>query len=91
MTRFRTLEEMEREIKENFVIGGHKAHYLMKALEKASIILVSKMPPDLVRNTFRLEPAGSPQEGLEKALKLAGRDASILVMTHGNITLPVVA
>ena len=90
MTKFKTLEEMEEEIRRNFVLGGHKAYYLMKALEKAHIILVSSMPSDMVRDVFRLEPARDWREGLEKAFELAGRDASVLVMTHGNITLPVV-
>ena len=88
MTRFKTLEEMEAEIKRRFVLGGHKAYYLMKALEKAHIILVSAMPSSYVRDVFRLEPARTAQEGLDKALRLVGRDASVLVMTHGNITLP---
>ncbi|HDI01663.1 MAG TPA: nickel-dependent lactate racemase [Candidatus Bathyarchaeota archaeon] len=91
MTRYKTLEEMEERIKANFVLGGHKAYYIMKALEKAHIILVSSMPSDQVRDIFRLEPARTAQEGLEKALKLAGRDAGVLVMTHGNITLPTPA
>jgi len=91
MTRFKSVEEVEEEIRNNFVLGGHKAYYLMKALEKAHIILVSKMPPDMVRDVFRLEPARDWQEGLEKAFDLAGRDASLLIMTHGNITLPVVS
>ena len=88
MTRFKTLEEMEAEIRRRFVLGGHKAYYLMKALEKAHIILVSAMPSSYVRDVFRLEPAKTAQEGLEKALELVGRDAGVLVMTHGNITLP---
>ncbi len=88
MARFKTLEEMETQIKANFRLGGHKAYYLMKALEKAHIILASAMPEEQVREVFRLEPARTAQEGLEKALEIAGRDASVLVMTHGNITLP---
>ena len=88
MARFKTLEEMEAQIKANFRLGGHKAYYLMKALEKAHIILASAMPEEQVREVFRLEPARTAQEGLEKALEIAGRDASVLVMTHGNITLP---
>ncbi|RLI37288.1 nickel-dependent lactate racemase [Candidatus Bathyarchaeota archaeon] len=88
MTRYKTLEEMEERIKAKFVLGGHKAYYIMKALEKVHIILVSAMPSEQVRDVFRLEPARTAQEGLEKALKLVGRDASVLVMTHGNITLP---
>ena len=90
MVRFKTLEEMEEQIRAKFVLGGHKAYYLMKALEKAHIILVSAMPGDQVRGVFRLEPARTAQEGLEKAFKLVGRDATVLVMTHGNITLPTV-
>ena len=89
MNKFRTLEDMEAEIKSSFRLGGHKAYYLMQALRKAHIVLVSAMPEEQVRDVFRLEPARTAQEGLEKAFELVGRDASVLVMTHGNITLPV--
>src|SRR5690606_7363809 len=44
MVRFPDLKSVEREIKRNFVLGGHKAYYLLRALQNHPIILVSAMP-----------------------------------------------
>jgi nickel-dependent lactate racemase len=44
MTRLSEVKAVEREIKRNFVLGGHKAYYLLKALQNHQIILVSSLP-----------------------------------------------
>jgi nickel-dependent lactate racemase len=88
MKKYQTAEEMEKEIKNNFRLGGHKAYYLLKAKEKADIILISKMNPKEVKNTFRLEPAKNLDEALEMAFAKKGRDAKILVMPEAAKVLP---
>jgi len=88
ITKFGSIEEIEREIKQNFVLGGHKAYYLLKALERVEIIMVSAMPERQVRDVFRLKPAKSVDDALREAFEIVGSDAEVWVMTHGNITLP---
>jgi len=44
MVKFKDSKSMEKEIRKRFVVGGHKAYYLQKALQKVQIILVSTMP-----------------------------------------------
>jgi len=87
MKRFRTKEEMEEELKKKFTIGGHKAYYQLKAMEKASIILVTDMPQDEVEKVYRLDYGRNPDDALAKAFEIMGRDAKVLVMPEGLTTL----
>ncbi|MBS7616312.1 nickel-dependent lactate racemase [Candidatus Bathyarchaeota archaeon] len=88
MIKFKDIKTVEREIKRNFVLGGHKAYYLMKALQKAQMILVSAMPDYYVANVFKLKTARTVNEALNEAFKIVGENAKIWVMPYGNFTLP---
>jgi nickel-dependent lactate racemase len=90
MVRFKDLKAVEREIKRNFVLGGHKAYYLMKALQKVQIILVSAMPDYYATNIFRLKTARTVNEALNEAFKTVGENAKVWVMPYGNFSLPEV-
>ncbi len=90
MTKFEDLKQMEREIKRRFVIGGHKAYHLTKALQKAKIILVSVIPDYQALNVFRLKTMRATNDAMHQAFDIAGKNAKVLAMPHGNITLPVV-
>jgi nickel-dependent lactate racemase len=90
MTKFKDQKEMESEIKRHFVLGGHKAYYLAKALQRVQIILVSTMPDYHAIGTFRLRTARALNDALRDAFDIVGKDARIWVMPHGNITLPIV-
>jgi nickel-dependent lactate racemase len=81
---------MENEIKKRFVLGGHKAYYLTRALQKVKIILVSVMPDYYAVNTFKLRTARALNDAMRDAFDIAGKDAKVWAMPHGNITLPVV-
>ncbi|MCW3994609.1 MAG: nickel-dependent lactate racemase [Candidatus Bathyarchaeota archaeon] len=89
MTRLGDLKNVEREIKRNFVMGGHKAYYLLKALQNHQIILVSSMPDYYATSVFKLKTARAVNDALTEALKLAGSASRILAMPYGNHTLPV--
>ncbi len=90
MVKFSDLKPVEREIRRNFVLGGHKAYYLMKALQKARIILVSSMPDYYATSVFRMKTARAVNDALSEAFNISGRNAKIWVMPHGNFTLPLV-
>ena len=89
MMKFKSLEEMEREIKRRFLLGGHKAYYLTKALQRVQIILVSIMPDYLAINVFRLKTARAVNDALGQAFDIAGKNARVWAMPLGNTTLPV--
>jgi nickel-dependent lactate racemase len=90
MTKFNDLKQMEKEIKRHFVLGGHKAYYLVRALQKVKIILVSVMPDYYAVNTFKLRTAKALNDALRDAFDMGDKNAKVWVMPHGNITLPVV-
>jgi nickel-dependent lactate racemase len=90
MVRFGELKAVEREIKRNFVLGGHKAYYLLKALQNHQIILVSSLPDYYAVNVFKLKTARAVNDAFGEALKSAGSQARVWVMPYGNFTLPEV-
>jgi len=90
MTKFNDLKQMENEIKRRFVLGGHKAYYLTRALQRVKIILVSVMPDYYAVNTFKLRTARALNDALRDAFDVAGNNAKVWAMPHGNITLPIV-
>jgi len=90
MTKFNDLKRVEKEIKKSFILGGHKAYYLMKALQRVKIILVSVMPDYYAVNTFKLRTARALNDALRDAFDIAGKNAKVWAMPHGNFTLPIV-
>ena len=90
MVRFDDLKAVEREVKRNFVLGGHKAYYLLKALQKVQIILVSTMPDYYATNIFKLKTARGVNDALNEAFRTVGKNAKVWVMPYGNFTLPEV-
>ena len=90
MVKFSDIKAVEREIKRNFVLGGHKAYYLLKALQNHQIILVSLMPDYYGTNIFKLKTARAVNDALNEAFKGAGKNAKVWAMPYGNFTLPEV-
>jgi nickel-dependent lactate racemase len=90
MTRLNSLKEIEKQIKRHFRIGGHKAYYLMEALQKAKIFLISAMPDYYAVNVFRLKTAKAVNDAMRGAFDIAGKKAKVWAMPYGNLTLPIV-
>jgi len=90
MVRFNSLSSIEREIKRNFVLGGHKAYYFMKALERVKIILVSVMPDYYATGVFKLRTAKTANSALKSAFRMLERRGKVIVLPHGTTTLPII-
>lgn len=90
MVKFGDIKAVEREIKRNFVLGGHKAYYLLNALQNHQVILVSSMPDYYASNIFKLKTARAVNDALDEAFKVTGKAAKVWVMPYGNFTLPEV-
>ncbi|MCJ7722394.1 nickel-dependent lactate racemase [Candidatus Bathyarchaeota archaeon] len=88
MEKFTDLKRLEKEIKKRFVLGGHKAYYLNKALQKVTIILVSVMPDCYAVNTFKMRTASAMNDALRVAFELTGKNAKVYVMPYGSTTVP---
>jgi nickel-dependent lactate racemase len=89
MTRLGDLKNVEREVKRNFVMGGHKAYYLLKALQNHQIILVSSLPDYYATSIFKLKTSRAVNDALGEALKMAGSASRVWAMPQGNYTLPI--
>ena len=90
MAKLGDLKNVEREIKRGFALGGHKAYYLLKALQNHSIILVSSLPEYYATAIFKLKTARAVNDALTEAFKLAGSGARVWAMPYGNYVLPEV-
>jgi len=88
MIKFDETRLMEQEIKKRFAIGGHKAYYLTKALEKVKIYLLSTIPDYYVSNVFKLRPSRTANAALQAALRVVGKDSKVVAIPHGATTLP---
>jgi len=89
MTKFKSRKQIEKEIRRRFRMGGHKAYYLTKALEKTKIFLVSVMPDYYALNVFRLKTAKAVNDALIGTFDIVGKKAKVWAMPYGNLTLPV--
>ncbi len=74
---------------QEFVLGGHKAVAVARAMQQASIYLVSALPTDFARS-IGFHPCSSLHEALQSALAQVGPGASVAVMPDGGSVLPVV-
>jgi len=90
MVKFGDTKAVEREIRRNFILGGHKTYYLLKALQSHQIILVSSMPEYYATNVFKLKTARAVNDALNEAFKVAGKNAKVWAMPYGNFTHPEV-
>lgn len=90
MVKFGELKAVEREIRRNFVLGGHKAYYLLHALANHQIILVSSMPDYYAANIFKVKTARAVNDALNDAFNIVGKNARVWTMPYGNYTLPEV-
>jgi nickel-dependent lactate racemase len=71
-----------------YEFGGHKAALIARESLRHNLIIVSAMAPELSRMCF-FEPAETLEEALAMARERHGKDARMLVMPHGNLTLAV--
>ena len=71
-----------------YEFGGHKAAFLARESERHQLILVSSLPKEIAKMCF-FQPARTLGEALVLAQETQGKDASMVVMPYGNLTLAV--
>lgn len=69
---------------------AHKGYQFGRYLTYASEVIITDclIPPETIREV-RLTPMATVQAALDRALARLGPDASVLVIPHGVVTLPV--
>lgn len=72
-----------------YVVGYHKAAKMAEIGLWAEMWAVTDLPPERVQGLF-LRPFGSVQAALDAALAEKGKDAKVLFLLDGGLTVPLV-
>lgn len=87
VVRYSSSAEMAAELHSNFVVGGHKAYWVVRLGEQFRIFLVSSLPESFVRRCH-LIPTADPEFILRSAVADASRKLRLAYMPYANFTLP---
>ena len=79
--------ELIEELKNNFILGRHKASRVAKIHLDSEIYLISNLVDEIKKKLF-IKNYSSLKEAFLNALKIQGEKAKILVMPYGGSTLP---
>lgn len=89
MKEAKTLDEILERGKWEINVGAHRPYIMAKILKHADVIIVgSKIPKEV--QEMKMLHAESMEEALDIALKKVGRNAKILVTTHGLSIVPII-
>ena len=76
-------------IEQGYVLGYHKAAKMAEIGLWAQMWAVTDVPPETISKLF-ITPFSDLQTALDKALEEKGKDASILFLMDGGLTVPLV-
>ncbi|MHC1635028.1 MAG: nickel-dependent lactate racemase family protein [Candidatus Methanospirareceae archaeon] len=68
MRKYKSYEAVEEAIRENFILGGHKAFYIRKAMRRIRLSIISEIDDDIL-NGWGINTYNSIEEALEEELK----------------------
>jgi nickel-dependent lactate racemase len=74
-------------LRSGYELGWHKAAKMAEMSMEFDILAVTGLPPEDIRSIF-MEPFPDLQSAMDQALENLGRDASIVVMPQGGLTVP---
>ena len=77
-------------IEKKFVVGYHKAAKMAEVGLWAQTWAVTDLEPQLLEKIF-IRPFSSLQEALDAARKEKGKDAKVLILLDGSLTIPYVS
>jgi nickel-dependent lactate racemase len=83
-----TPNEVFNRIKEGYVLGYHKAAKLAEINLWAEMYGVTNLPDRILKSIF-IKPFHSLQDAVDEALKKKGRDAKVLFLLDGSLTVPI--
>ncbi len=83
----KTKEEMIKEIKEHFVLGGHKAAAIAITLMKSEIYMVTDYDKDIIEH-IGFKYFNNLQKAINSAEAKIGAKGTVIVMPLGGSTLP---
>jgi len=82
-----TPDDVIKRLKNKFVLGGHKAYAIARAVKEVEVILISSLPQDKTRKLFFI-----PMENISQALNYIkdkyGEDFQAYILPSGNTVVP---
>ena len=85
--RFSSSREMALALQSHFVVGGHKAYWIVRLGERMQVLLISELPETLVRNCHLVAVSDSTV-ALRTALEEAGPKARVAYIPDASLTFP---
>lgn len=82
-------KEVLKTIEKGYKLGYHKAARIVEASLKGEIWAVTDLNEDITKKAF-MKPYLSIQEAIDSALNKKGRDAKVLFLMDGSVTVPLV-
>jgi len=80
-------DDIIKRLKNKFVLGGHKAYAIARAVKEVEVILISSLPQDKVRKLFFI-----PMEDISKAIEYIkdkyGEGFQAYILPSGNTVVP---
>jgi len=86
--RFEDRKSLLTGLRHHFRPEGHVALLLKEAVERNRVQLVSVLPDHYVR-MFNLKSARTASAAIQSSIRAEGKDARVLIVTRGDLTLPV--
>ncbi len=83
----KTKEQMVAEIKENFILGGHKAAAIAMTLMKASIYMVTDYDRGIIEK-IGFKYFRKLQDAVDSAVAVTGEKGTVFLMPSGGSILP---
>ena len=88
IAKFSNSAEMDRELHSRFVVGGHKAYWVVRLGERFRILLVSELPESFARRC-NLHPVLDAQSAIQRELAKMPSAARIAYIPCAGFALPV--
>ncbi len=88
--KYATSDEMERELRLRFVVGGHKAYWVKRLGERLQAYLVSSLPDSFVQRCH-LHPVHNAEDTVSQILSAFEPGKRIAYIPHAGFTLPVLS
>lgn len=88
LRRFNNPIDVMNELKRNFILGGHKAYYVLKTVSRYNVDLYTNIHARYVKELLRMNPIKNVRKTINNYLT-ENNDSKIIVMPYSYETIPM--
>jgi len=85
----RDLNRIERQLRRRFSVAAYVARSFITLLQRSEVVIVSSLPDFFGVGVLNVKTARTVNEAIRYFSDASGRNASVLAISHGSITIPV--